>query len=200
MRIPSFGRSPDRDRELVAGIANFERARRHGGRVCGGHCNSLCPDCGSTSCACRCAPECPEAAKALSSEPARYPIEPGILPLVFAMKRTGIFDPCWSCEGHLLADGGVWKAPMVWFYSRSMVYLRLLGDSIARIKGSGGLGAPWKIMVTYSDPGNPDTTFSLQPSLEEARDVSLPALQADARAIARALEPVMGDCARALTS
>ena len=102
--------------------------------------------------------------------------------------------------GHHLADGGIWKAPMVWFYSRSMVYLRLLGDSIARIKGSGGLGAPWKIVVTYSDPGNPDTTFSLQPSLEEARDVSLPALQADARAIARALEPVMGDCARALTS
>ena len=36
----------------------------------------------------------------LSSDPERYPIEPGIVPLVFALRGLRVFEPCWSCEGH----------------------------------------------------------------------------------------------------
>jgi hypothetical protein len=198
MRILGFNRSPSRDRKLAADIAQLQRARRRGGRVCGDHCNVRCPQCGSTSCLCRCTPDCPDAARALSTEPDRYPIEPAILPLVFAMKRSGIFDPCWSCDGHLGVGGSIWKSPMVWFYCRSMLYLRLLGDGLNRMAGMGCLRVQWGIAVTYSDPGNPETAFSLQPAPGERRDFSLADLQADAGAIARALDPMMEESARAL--
>ena len=198
MRILGFNRSPDRGRAVAADIARLRRAWRPNGRICGSHCTARCPQCGSTTCLCRCGPECADAARALSAEPDRYPIEPGILPLVFAMKRSGIFDPCWSCEGHSGIDGAFWKAPMVWFYCRSMLYLRLLGDGVNRMKGLGGLKASWQVAVTYSDPGNPDTAFSLQPVPSECPGLPLPDLQRDAREIARMLEPMMDDRARAL--
>jgi hypothetical protein len=196
MRIFSFHHSSGQDRKLATEIAHLRRART--GRVCAGRCNFRCPQCGTTTCLCRCTPDCPDAARALSTEPDRYPIEPAILPLVFAMKRSRIFDPCWSCEGHTGAGGSTWKAPMVWFYCRSMVYLRLLGDSLNRMAGAGSLKAPWGVVVTYSDPGNPDTTFSLQPAPGESQAFSLPELQDDARAIARLLDPMMEQSARAL--
>ena len=198
MRILGFNPSAKRSRKLAADIAQLRRARSGGGRVCGERCKVRCPRCGSTTCLCRCTPDCPHAARALSTEPDRYPIEPAILPLVFAMKRSRILDPCWSCEGHLGAGGSVWKMPMVWFYCRSMVYLRLLGDGLNRMKGIGSLKAPWGVAITYSDPGNPDTTFSLQPAPGEGRNYSLPELQRDARAIACMLEPMMEESARTL--
>jgi len=98
----------------------------------------------------------------------------------------------------MAAGGSLWKMPMVWFYCRSMVYLRLLGDSLNRMTGNGGIKVPWGVAITYSDPGNPDTTFSLQPAPGERGDISLPELQCDARAIARMLEPMMEESARAL--
>ena len=198
MRIFGFNPLPNQGRRLAADIAQLRRVRAGGGRVCGERCNIHCPQCGSTTCLCRCTPDCPDAARALSTEPDRYPIEPAILPLVFAMKRSRIFDPCWSCEGHTGVGGSFWKTPMVWFYCRSMVYLRLLGDSLNRMTRVGGLKVPWEVAITYSDPDNPDTTFSLQPAPGGCRDFSLPELQSDARAIARMLDPMMEESARAL--
>ena len=198
MRILGFNRLQDRGRGVAADIAYLRRARQPGGRICGNHCTARCARCGSTTCLCRCGPDCPDAAQALSSEPDRYPIEPAILPLVFALKRSRVFEPCWSCEGHSGADGSFWKAPMVWFYCRSMLYLRLLSDGVNRMKGLGGLRAPWQVAVTYCDPVNPNTAFSLQPLISDCPDLSLPELQGDAREIARMLETVMDERARSL--
>ena len=58
-----------------------------------------------------CEATCPEAPKALTSDPVNYPIETGIVSLVFEMKRLGIFEPCWSCEGHLGPAGDLLGEP-----------------------------------------------------------------------------------------
>lgn len=136
--------------------------------------------------------------RALSVDPDRYPIEPRILPLVFELKRLRIFDPCWSCEGHLGTDGSLWKLPSVWFYCSGMVYLRLLADGLNHLKRVGILHAPWEVAVTYSDADNPDTTFSLQPVFAQLGTTSLTMLQEDVREIACSLDAMMEAGGRAL--
>lgn len=161
------------------------------GRVCGPQCTVKCPTCGSTACQCKCSPDCPEAPALLSSDPKEHPVEPGIVPLVFALKRTGYFSPCWSCEGHLGPDGALWKLPRVWFYCDSMVHVRLLYGALHSLKLAGILRHDWQVAVTFSDPDNPETTFSLEPDLAEARSVPLKELQADSSRLADALEAAL---------
>ncbi|MBL4615627.1 MAG: hypothetical protein JKY27_12235 [Magnetovibrio sp.] len=100
----------------------------------------------------------------LSSEPQDAPLETGIVPLVFELKKLGVFEPCWSCEGHNDAQSVLWKHPRVWFYSDSVVHVRALSIALNKLFANGALSAPWVVMVTFSDADNPDTTFSLEPS------------------------------------
>jgi len=160
------------------------------GRVCGA-CGVRCPRCGSMGCQCVCVSSCPEAPRALSSDPEGFPIEPAIVPLVFEMKRLGMFTPCWSCEGHALPDGSLSKPPRVWFYCSSLVQVRVFANGLASLKFSGKLHAPWHIVVTFSDPGNPDTAFSVEPALPANAQVKLAELQDDAATIARSLQALM---------
>jgi hypothetical protein len=104
------------------------------------------------------------------------------------MKRLPVFEPCWSCEGHLGPDGSLWKLPMVWFYTRSLLYLRLLADSLNQLKGAGRIKAPWQVVVSFSDPDNPETAFSIQPAIEGGAPTGLPDLWDDVRQIAGSLE------------
>lgn len=191
MRIPPRESSPDRIDKLRAEIAEASCPAGIDGRVCGAACTLTCSQCGSTACQCSCSPECAEAARALSAEPGRFPIEPGILPLVFEMKRLGFFRPCWSCEGHLSKDGALWKLPRVWFYCASTAHLRLLGDGIKDLQLKGKLSAAWHVVVTFSDADNPDTTFSLEPAENTEDAALLPGLQKDALVIAQSLEEIM---------
>lgn len=103
----------------------------------------------------------------ISSEPEKYPLERGIVPLVYELKRLDVFQPCWSCEGHDGADGELWKSPRVWFYSGSVVHLRLLATTIETLHLEGHLNTPWRVALTFSDNDNPDTTFSLEPEIEQ---------------------------------
>jgi hypothetical protein len=135
---------------------------------------------------------------ALSTDPECYPIEPGILPLVFEMKKSRIFDPCWSCEGHLAADGSLRKSPRLWFYCKSMIYLRLLVDGLNNLRQTAKLNFQWEVVVTFSDPDNPETTFSLQPILSQNCTTSLSALHGDVGEIARSLDMMMTERASAL--
>ena len=198
MRIDRRNNPADRLQRLASEIA--EAAGAHGieGRVCSESCTVKCPQCGSTACQFECSPDCPDAARALSAEPDRFPIENGIVPLVYEMKRSGLFTPCWSCEGHLRPDGSLWKLPAVWFYCESMVYVRLLSQGLSKLLAGRRLSAPWQVAITFSDPDNPETTFSLEPSRTADAPLSLPALQRDASAIADALERIMNDEGRAL--
>jgi hypothetical protein len=134
-----------------------------------------------------CLPNCSEAPRALTSDPVNYPIEPGILPLVFGMKRLGIFEPCWSCEGHLGPSGVLWKLPRVWFYSESSIHVRMLVDGLKELETAGKLDHRWRITVTFSDPDNPETTFSLEPVVSSDHASVLSNLQQDVIVIARSL-------------
>lgn len=128
---------------------------------------------------------CPEASVMLSSEP-DYPLEPNITPLVFELKRLGAFQPCWSCEGHNDKDGKLWKIPRVWFYADSMVHVRVLADAIAELYVTEKLLSRWEIALTMSDPDNADTSFSLQPNINEG-ELKLTDLQKDVDTIATLL-------------
>jgi hypothetical protein len=198
MRIKPGKRSQVCDPLLASEIAKAAASEGMQGRVCGEACTIRCPQCGSTGCQCRCSAQCPEAPRELSSDPVYHPIEPGIVPLVFEMKRLGLFDPCWSCEGHTRADGQVLKVPRVWFNCASMVHVRLLAGAVARLHASGKLAHAWQVVVTFSDPDNPYTTFSLEPATSPDIALSLSRLQEDAAAIARWLQTMLREEARKL--
>jgi hypothetical protein len=166
------------------------------GRVCGDGCTVTCRSCGAVACQCSCSPDCPDAPQALSSDPDAYPIEPGIVPLVFALTRTGLFAPCWSCEGHLRPDGSLWKLPSVWFNCDAMAHVRLLADGLGRLAHIGRLATTWRVVVTYSDPDNPHTTFALEPLPDT--DATLQQLRRDANEIANALPALIVEGGQAL--
>jgi len=130
-----------------------------------------------------CSRHCPDIPQALSSDPQRHPLETRIAPLVFELKRLGVFEPCWSCEGHNRPDGSFWKLPQVWFYCRSVVHLRVLADGVKELHVAGKLSVPWQVAITFSDGDNVDTTFSLHPVIDPA-NVHLAALQSDIDSIA----------------
>jgi hypothetical protein len=129
---------------------------------------------------------CPAAPIALSTDPTS-PIETQIIPLVFELKRAGVFHPCWSCEGHNDPTGRLQKIPRVWFYANSVVHLRALGKVVDRLVAEKSLSARWQIVLTYSDLGNPDTTFSLEPTNDNG-DLDLGHLQNDIVVIAQSLK------------
>ena len=137
------------------------------------------------SCQCMCHCECPDAGKLLSSDPEKFPIEAGIVPLVYEMKREGSCVPCWSCEGHERPDGSLWKIPRVWFYCSSMAQLRLIGSAAHAMFVAKKLKTPWQVVITHSDPGNVDTTFSLEPNLDPDNPVTLTDLRADILSLAK---------------
>jgi hypothetical protein len=67
----------------------------------------------------------------LSSEPEKFPIEAGIVPLVFVLADTGLIQTIWSCEGHLQPNSGtLWKTPQVWFCSDDPVVAQLLSVAL----------------------------------------------------------------------
>lgn len=196
MRIKRQPRSANHRRLLRTELARAARPETVKGRVCGPNCTIRCPRCGSSGCQCKCTPSCPHAPHALSDDPELHPIEPGIVGLVFEMKRLGVFTPCWSCEGHLNADGSLWKLPRLWFYCASPLHVRLLATGLSGLKHEGRLSASWQIVVTYSDPDNPETTFSLEPLAAPDKPLDLLSLQGDLAEIARSLHAIVSEAAR----
>lgn len=189
MRIARHAASPEHAIELEREIARAAQGVRVEGRVCGAQCDARCGRCGSSQCQCACSPYCADAPRALTSDPA-FPVEPLVAPLVFEMKRSGLFDPCWSCEGHNSPGGALHKAPTVWFYA-SLTSLRLFAGGLAKLR----LHAPWRLALTHSDSDNPLPTFAIEAPRE---GYALAQLQADIAAIARALPGMLKDEARAL--
>lgn len=132
-----------------------------------------------------CHRDCPAAPQRLSSEGERSPVELRVAPLVFELKKLGVFHPCWSCEGHTNQAGQVRKIPRIWFYADSVVHIRALADAVNRLFTARRLSTHWQVVLTHSDADNPDTTFSLEP--EPAAETSLSALQGDLRVMAEEL-------------
>jgi len=140
--------------------------------VCCSHCADYAPSI-------RCHRYCPAAPVRLSSEGEHGPIEPLVAPLVFELKKLGVFHPCWSCEGHADQAGKMRNVPRVWFYADSVVHVRGLAEAATRLFNAQRLSARWQVVLTHSDADNPDTTFSLEP--QPASDSSLDSLQGDLR-------------------
>lgn len=197
MRIQRKAASRDHASRLQVDIDQAASGVIPSGRICDG-CATVCATCGSTGCQCQCSPDCADAPALLSGDPEGFPIEPGIVGLVFAMTRSGLFTPCWSCEGHLSADGALWKTPGVWFYCDATVHVRLLSDGVDNLANTRRLNTRWSVGITFSDPDNPRTTFALQPVLSPEQPVTLAQLQADASAIAAALPDILVLQGRAL--
>jgi hypothetical protein len=165
-------------------------------RPCDG-CNRTC-DCArhSTSCACVCTPTCERARTLLSSEPGNYPIEIGVLPLVFELHSLRLTKPCWSCEGHADGKRHAHRAPRVWFYSAAGVYAELLARHLEALTFAGRLKARWSVSLCPHGEDASVTTFALGPV--EPHDMPLAIYQADARVIAENLGQHMREEAKSM--
>lgn len=133
----------------------------------------------------KCSAHCEHAAQGLSTDPASYPIEPHVIPLVYELATARLIQPCWSCEGHVSPDGGLWKLPQVSFYSRSAIYPQLLLRHIAILEGRKQLCCSWH--VALSDFGQTwDVTYTLEPNLnyDQLRTIHLDPLHQDLSTLA----------------
>ena len=134
-------------------------------RPCSG-CKILCACTRkSKSCTCGCSNQCPEAPRQLSSEPERYPIEAGAIPMVYGLSSLRVISACWSCEGHQRADGSVLRFPQVWFYSDSIIYPQLLVRILDKLLAEKILDRPWRIsLCSLPSSGNLNCAFLIEPS------------------------------------
>ncbi len=200
MKITSFDSSTqvaqDRRGELRALIdaLDLELARP---------CADCTSPCGcarrSPTCACKCSPQCLDAPRKLSSEGDRYPIEPGVVSLVFAFHTLRLVKPCWSCEGH--GHGTHFKTPQLWFYADSALYPELISRYVTT--QSRRLSTTWTVSLCAHQADPTATTFALMPILKEADEADLPALQNDLRTLANGLKAgvrqIASDLLRQLT-
>ena len=130
-------------------------------------CTTPCP-CPrrSPTCGCACDAACPEAPRALSTEPDRYPIEPKVVPLVFALAELRETQPSWSCEGHVRADGEWIRPPQVWFYAELSVYADLIARHCKSLRERRQVAHLWEVVVS-SFSACERTTFVLRPCIEQ---------------------------------
>lgn len=194
MKIEQFGGG----RNLYTGRREalqvlIDYSRHPDGRPCQG-CDMRCPSCGSTTCRCNCKPDCPQAPEALSSDPEKFPIEQGIVPLVFALNNMEIGAPCWSCEGHPSLDETPGKLPQVWFYVRHMVYPDLLARYLWSLHFRELIGNRWKVAVVSTE-NNIDTTFAIAPDASDG-PLNLAALRRDIRVIGERMSKDIANIAR----
>lgn len=146
-------------------------------------CRIPCPKCGATNCTCACSPHCPQAPRQLSSDPEAFPIEAGIVPLVYGLSSLRLCPPCWSCEGHLDRSGALHKLPRVWFYCRSVVYPSVIAEYLSNLLVARKIRVPWQVnMVHWGE--QLESTFSIEPALDPAKPHLLEQLQQDVRVIA----------------
>ncbi len=147
-------------------------------------CRIACPCCGSATCTCNCSSACPYAPGQMSSDPDKYPIEPGIVPLVYSLYTLRECRPCWSCEGHREPSGNrVRKLPRVWFYARSLVYPDLMTEYLTELRAARKLFHPWVLcVVNWGDAL--DTAFSIEPRPITDEGPVLDRLRRDVRSIA----------------
>lgn len=177
MRIARLKKSAKKQSELRKELEQITRSEAGRPPVCADHCTKYEKI--------RCHRDCPDARFMLSSD-ADYPLEPKITPVVFELKRLGVYHPCWSCEGHLGLAGEIWKLPCVWFYAKSVIHVRVLADSMVELYLGGKLNVRWEVVLTVADSDNTDTSFSLQPNLK-GEETTLPALHQDLENIAEHL-------------
>ncbi|MDH5736934.1 MAG: hypothetical protein OEZ23_01425 [Gammaproteobacteria bacterium] len=155
-------------------------------RPCDG-CTRPCPCSASATCTCACAPNCEHAPVEMSSEADRYPIESHIATMVFGFNTLRVCPPYWSCEGHTFAGGEIRRVPQVWFYARSLIYPKLVGEYVLKLKTQGLLEYPWQIVMTHTD-NVLETGFSIEPETRSIAHPDIAVMRKDANTIAANLQ------------
>ena len=145
--------------------------------VCGPRCPSSDPR--------PCRSDCPDIPRALSDDPDANPLEALVAPLVYELHRLDGYQTCWSCEGHD-RFGELWEKPQVWFYTEHQVHVRVLSEALTALHLKKALRAEWEVVVTYSDPDNPDTTYALRPR-QDGAPARLDELRIDLATMAKVL-------------
>lgn len=144
----------------------------------------------------QCNAKCVNAPRALSSDPARYPVEPKVVPLVYELRKTRVMQPCWSCEGHMDADGKLWKYPQVSFYSSTPLYAVLLVNYLTLLKHKKKLNQEWIIVISGFGQKHTGITYTIEPKLNADSKPHLGSLHCDLITIADNLEIQIKDQAR----
>lgn len=139
----------------------------------------------STTSSKHCSAECPMAHKQMSSDPERYPIESGVVPLVYAFYTMRLMMPCWSCEGHSDANGTILKTPKLWFYATNEFYPKLVAQYVSTLKGERKITNHWSVRILPFSQSMFTTTYSLEPQDIIPDCTNLLSLQNDLRAIAK---------------
>ncbi len=167
-------------------------------RPCPG-CRIRCPCRGSPVCTCGCSSACAHAPRQLSSEPDTFPIEPGILPLVYALSSLRVIFPCWSCEGHFHDSGAFRKLPGVWFFARCLAYPSVIAAHLSDLRIAGKLARPWHVrVVDWGD--DVESTFSIEPEASAMDDPGLDRLRRDVHVISADLQTHVKRLAAGLVS
>lgn len=184
MKLTEFHPSPERDSVRIAELEHLLAQPFYKEvRPCPG-CNEPCPCSASKSCTCQCSSECAHAPFVMSSDPERYPIERNIVGLVFELNCLRVCPPYWSCEGHQFPNGELLRVPQVWFYSRSMIYPKLIGDYVTNLHIQGKISCPWHICLAYSDDSL-ETGFKIEPDVVGIKKPDIDVMQSDAEIISR---------------
>lgn len=134
----------------------------------------------------------------MSSDPDQYPVEEGIIPLVYALNTLRVCQPCWSCEGHYGPLGVLRKLPRVWFYSRSLIYPDVLAEYLSELRIKRRLASTWNLCVVHwgESMASAATAFSIEPKFTTDDAPKLDALRADVRTIAADLSSNVKHLAR----
>ncbi len=139
-------------------------------------CDIPCPCAASPTCTCGCSSACEQVPLRMSSDPENHPIELGIAPLVYCLNELGVCRPCWSCEGHLDAQGNFGRIPSVWFHSESSVYPALISDYLYDLPRERKIAHPWRVAMVSS--GGPlICTYAIEPYLTHVEEPDLAALR-----------------------
>ena len=125
---------------------------------------------------------CPAAPQALSTEPETHPIEPHVLRVTFELSKLGLFQPCWSCEGHLDNQGNIYRLPQINFFCANAVYALMLHEHVDLLHHGGHLHARWQIALT-SLGQKLGVVYVLQPTVAKDNDAKLNELQDDLHVI-----------------
>lgn len=125
-----------------------------------------------------CSPDCDNAAEALSEDPAKFPIEEHIVPLVFELTTMRLVQTCWSCEGHASVDGKILKMPQISFYTEKPLYAQLISKYLSKLFWQKKLSYPWEI--TLSDYGQTlELTYTIKCDISCVEAPNLKVMQND---------------------
>ena len=158
-------------------------------------CSVPCACSRSTSCTCQSCWKCPFLSIELSSDPIKYPIEPKIIPLVYAVNSLQICPSYWSCEGHENENNQLSKKPRVYFYSNSIIIPSLFTEYLGFLSFKKITSYRWKI-TALGMTDDFQARYMIEPDIDLWVVKQLGILQEDVKRIANCLHDGVVEYAR----